>query len=112
MWSANQCRKAPMKPIKSARAKIAMIKPISQTSLFPVLSGGNGGGGVELSSVVTPPLWVGGVEDSGREASVVSAKIPPIPLPESNGANSHRAILPSRMHLGADLCPSRRLRAP
>ena len=34
-----------------------MIKPISQTTLFPVLSGGNVGvgGAVELPSVVTPP---------------------------------------------------------
>jgi len=61
---------------------------------------------VELPSVVTPPpLCVGGVEDSGRGASVVSAKFPPIPLPERNGANSHPAILPSRMPFGADLCP-------
>ncbi len=97
-----------MKPIKSARAKIATIKPISQTTLFPVLSGGNVGvdGAAELPSVVTPPpLSVGGVEDSGRGASVVSAKFPPIPLPERNGANSHPAILPSRMPFGADLCP-------
>ena len=108
MCSANQWRKVPMKPIKSARAKIAMIKPISQTTLFPVLSGGNVGvgGAVELLSVVTPPpLCVGGVEDSGRGASVVSAKFPRIPLPERNGANSHHAILPSRMPFGADLCP-------
>ena len=101
-----------MKAIKIARAKIAMIKPISQTTLFPELSGGNVGGAVEGPSVVTPPLWVGGVEDSGREASVVSAKIAPIPPPERNGANSHHAILPSRMPSGADLWPGRWLRAP
>src|SRR5580658_7033516 len=97
-----------MKPIKSARAKIAMIKPISQTTLFPELSGGNVGvgGAVELpSAVIPPPLCVGGVEDSGSRASVASATLPPIPLPERNGANSHHAILPSRMPFGADLCP-------
>ena len=87
----------PKKPIKSARAKIAMIKPISQTTLFPVLSGGNVGvdDAVELPSVVTPPLRVGGVVESDRWASVVSAKTAPIPPPERNGANSHHAILPS-----------------
>ena len=98
-----------MKPITSARAKIAIIKPISQTTLFPVLSGGNVdvGGAVELPSVAAPPpLRVGGVEDSGRGTSVVSAKFPPIPLPERNRANSHPAILPSRMPFGADLCPT------
>jgi len=85
-----------------------MIKPISQTILFPVLSGGNVGvgGAAQLPSVVTPPpLCVAGIEDSGRGASVVSAKFPPIPLPERNWANSHDEILPSRMPFGADLCP-------
>jgi len=92
----------------SARTKIAMIKPINQTTLFPVLSGGNVdvGGAAELPSVVTPPpLCVGGVEDSGGGTPVVSATFPPIPLPERNRANSHHAILPLRTPFGADLCP-------
>ncbi len=82
-----------MKPIRSASTKIASIRPASQTTLFPGLSGGNVGGAPEVAVVVTPPLLSGEGEDSGCGATAALVTFPPIPLcMKKQSANSHARL--------------------
>ena len=78
-----------MKAITSASPKMMRIRPMSQTALFPGLSGGNSGveGTGELPvGIIALPLCNGVAEDSGSRAdSVVSVMVPHISLPEDGG---------------------------